>query len=466
MSILPVAETTFAVQAPVVIIGGGACGLAAALAAQDAGAAPLVLEQSAACLGSSSMSLGAVCAAGTAEQKRHGENDNAAAFYDDIMAKTGGAADPVLAMAIAQESGPALDWLATRHDVAFGFESGWGAGFGHSCARMHSTPGRSGADMMSRLVAACDRVGVDIVNNARVTDLFADQDGRVHGVRAVRPDGSVEDIGCEALILASCGFGGNHAMIAENIPSMKDARYFGWEGNHGDAMTWGRGLGAALANMNAYQGLGLLADPQGIDVNPKFLLEGGIQVNALGERFSNEVDDVSGQGARVIAQPGGFSWLIYDERIHQICASLPQYVSLLELNSRRSGDDLQELAERTGLPVAALAGELGAIDIAMARAEPDRFGRRFAPPALTGPFHALRVTGAVFHTLGGLVVDEQARVQRPDGSPLPNLFAGGGAARGFSGDGPSGYLPGAGLCAALTLGRVAGRVAAAQTQST
>jgi fumarate reductase flavoprotein subunit len=72
------------------------------------------------------------------------------------------------------------------------------------------------------------------------------------------------------------------------------------------------------------------------------------------------------------------------------------------------------------------------------------------------------VTGAVFHTLGGVVVDREARVKRPDGSGLPNLFAGGGAARGFSGDGPSGYLPGAGLCAAITLGRVAGKAAAAQ----
>jgi fumarate reductase flavoprotein subunit len=453
---------TFFVEAPVVIVGGGACGLVAALAVHDAGAQPLVLEQSSACLGSSSMSLGAVCAAGTAEQARHGQKDDAETYYNDIMAKTGGAADPVLTMVISKESGPALDWLTAKHDVAFAFESGWGAGFGHSCARMHSTPGRSGADMMSRLVAACDREGIDIVNDARVTDLFADQDGRVHGVRALRPDGTIEDIGCKALILASCGFGGNHPMIAENIPAMKDARYFGWEGNRGDAMAWGKCLGAALANMNAYQGLGLLADPQGIDVNPKFLLEGGIQVSALGERFSNEVDDVSGQGARVIAQPGGFSWLIYDERIHQICANLPQYVALLELNSRRSAGDLQALAERIGLPADTLASEFEAIDNVIASGAQDRFGRRFTGPALTAPFHALKVTGAVFHTLGGLVVDDQARVRRQDGEMLPNLFAGGGAARGFSGDGPSGYLPGAGLCAAITLGRVAGRAAAAQ----
>jgi fumarate reductase flavoprotein subunit len=54
---------------------------------------------------------------------------------------------------------------------------------------------------------------------------------------------------------------------------------------------------------------------------------------------------------------------------------------------------------------------------------------------------------------------------RPGGGALPNLYAGGGAARGISGRGPSGYLPGAGLCSAVTLGRIAGRAAARQVQA-
>jgi fumarate reductase flavoprotein subunit len=43
---------------------------------------------------------------------------------------------------------------------------------------------------------------------------------------------------------------------------------------------------------------------------------------------------------------------------------------------------------------------------------------------------------------------------------LPNLFAGGGAARSISGPEVTGYLPGMGLCMAITLGRLAGRAAA------
>jgi fumarate reductase flavoprotein subunit len=43
---------------------------------------------------------------------------------------------------------------------------------------------------------------------------------------------------------------------------------------------------------------------------------------------------------------------------------------------------------------------------------------------------------------------------------LPNLFAGGGAARGLSGPSNWGYFSGGGLLTATTLGRIAGESAA------
>lgn len=460
MSILSADAASFEADVPVVVVGGGACGLVAALAARDAGAAPLVLEQSATCHGSSGMSLGALCAAGTAEQRRHGVEDGAQVFLADILAKTRGGADPVAARLVAERSGPVVDWLADAHDVVFGFDTGWRPAFGHTRARLHATPERTGADMMARLTAACDRADVDVLTQARATDLFVDGGGRVAGVRVGRPDGTSEDIGARALVLATCGFGGAPELIARHIPAMREARYFGWEGNRGDGVAWGLALGGATRDMDAYQGLGLLAEPQGLDVNPKFLIQGGVQVNALGERFSDELDDVSGQGARVIAQPGGVSWLVYDERIHDACADLRQYRELLGLNARRSGDTLKALAGIIGVPADALERTLDAMAQATVRGVPDAFGRRFDTPPLAPPFHALRVGGALFHTQGGLAIDAEARVVRADGSPLPNLFAGGGAAVGISGGGPSGYLPGAGLASAVTMGAAAGRGAA------
>ena len=52
------------------------------------------------------------------------------------------------------------------------------------------------------------------------------------------------------------------------------------------------------------------------------------------------------------------------------------------------------------------------------------------------------------------------RVLRKDGTPFPNLFAGGGAARGLSGPSDWGYLSGSGLMTATNMGRLAGIAAA------
>jgi len=83
-------------------------------------------------------------------------------------------------------------------------------------------------------------------------------------------------------------------------------------------------------------------------------------------------------------------------------------------------------------------------------------------------YKAVKVTGALFHTQGGLAIDSEARVLSVQGSVqgsvqsarLPNLFAAGGAAAGVSGSQASGYLSGNGLLTATVLGRIAGRSAA------
>ena len=92
----------------------------------------------------------------------------------------------------------------------------------------------------------------------------------------------------------------------------------------------------------------------------------------------------------------------------------------------------------------------------------DPFGRQFAPEQrLQSPFCAVKVTGALFHTQGGLAIDATGRVKRKDGTVFPNLFAAGGAAAGISGTSAAGYLSGNGLLTATVLGRSTGQAAAA-----
>jgi fumarate reductase flavoprotein subunit len=124
-------------------------------------------------------------------------------------------------------------------------------------------------------------------------------------------------------------------------------------------------------------------------------------------------------------------------------------------------DSLDELAAATGIDAAGLEASVAETHRLIASGERDAFGRSFAGKApLEPPFYAVRVTGALFHTQGGLEVDKYARVLHTSGAPFPNLYAGGGAARGISGPGADGYLAGNGLLTATTLGRLAGEHAA------
>jgi predicted oxidoreductase len=73
------------------------------------------------------------------------------------------------------------------------------------------------------------------------------------------------------------------------------------------------------------------------------------------------------------------------------------------------------------------------------------------------PFAAVLVQAAVTQTLGGIRVDEAARVLREDGSPIEGLYAAGADAGGISSGGWS-----SGLAAALVLGLAAAEAAAAE----
>ena len=178
-------------------------------------------------------------------------------------------------------------------------------------------------------------------------------------------------------------------------------------------------------------------------------MEGGFQVNSLGHRFWNEAQGYSEAAQAVLSQPGGLAWNIFDARIAAIARQFEDFRAAEAHGAILTAETLEALAERIGVPQLDLPGAT------------DPFGRDWSGVApLTAPFHAVRVTGALFHTQGGLVVDDQARVLRPDGSALPNLFAAGGAACGVSGPEAKGYLSGNGLLTAVVLGRLAGATAA------
>jgi len=455
MPVLPATQARFEFSVPVVIVGAGACGLTAALTLADRGIESLVLERDSHASGSTSLSAGLIPAAGTRLQRASDIEDSAARFAADIRAKARAGNDPAVVQAIAEIAAPTIDWLIERWGLDLHLVEGFTYP-GHSRLRMHGPRSQSGTELQQMLLAAVDRAGVDMLTDASVEDIYAEDDGTVVAVRFVRPDGSVETVGCNALVLACNGFGANPALIAQHIPAMAAAQYCGHESNTGDALQWGQALGADTADLGAYQGHGSVPLPHRSPLTWAVITLGGIQVNTNGLRFADEMQGYSEHAQEVLKQPGQIAWNIYDSRCEQPALAFQDYRDMQAVGAIRQAHTLEALAAVTALPLDALRQTLDEVARCSLGERKDAFGRDFTGYApLHPPYHAARVTGALFHTQGGLVVDGQARVLRPDGTPLPNLYAGGGAARGLCGPAAWGYLSGNGLLSAIALGRLA-----------
>ena len=446
----------FDVQVQTAIVGAGAAGLVAGLAAREAGQEVLVLERDAVPSGSTALSAGLIPAAGTRYQAEAGIDDDPTRFAADIQKKAEGQNDPALVDLLARQAAPAIEWLADRHGLPFSLVDDFDYP-GHSRRRMHGLPSRAGADLIDALRSAAEEADVDILCDARAVTLLAEGD-RIHGLRFCRPDGTTETLGCERLVLACNGFGGNPALVRQHMPDIAGALYFGHAGNTGEAILWGQALGAEIRHAGAYQGHGNVAHPHGILVTWAVITEGGFQVNATGQRFWNEAQGYSEAARAVLAQPGGEAVTIFDARIAEVARQFADFREAEARGAIRRAETLADLAAQMGLPGAALEASLTSLEAAKRGQAPDPFGRTLAGATpLSPPYCAVRVTGALFHTQGGLAVDAQARVRRARGGVFPNLFACGGAACGVSGVADAGYLSGNGLLSAVTLGRLAGR---------
>jgi fumarate reductase flavoprotein subunit len=434
---------------PVAIVGAGACGLMAAIALSDAGIEAVVLERDASPSGSSALSSGFIPAPSTAVQKALGIEDSVALFAKDILDKTQGTAARHLVEAYATAVGPALDSLQQKHGITFEVLDGF-LYPGHSVRRMHAVREKTGQALMAQLENAAALAGATIVTEALVRELWMDDDGAVRGVGYLRPDGSMEHLACDYVLLSCNGFGGNSAMVAELLPEMRDATFAGHAGNDGSAIAWGRRLGARLADLGGYQGHGSWAVPQGALVSWAVIMDGGVQINARGERFHDESHGYSEASVQVLAQPGGVAWNVFDKHTLDLARGFPDFCDAENAGALKSCADIASLAKLIGCDTGVLQNTLASI----APGKPDVYNRAFQRE-LHAPYFAVKVTGALFHTQGGLDIDARCHVLREDGSAFNTLLAAGGAARGVSGNAVWGYLSGNGLLSAVAGGAIA-----------
>jgi fumarate reductase flavoprotein subunit len=444
-------------EVDVLVLGAGACGLAAALRAAEAGASVAVAEKLDRLLGNTSVSSGSVPGAGTRFQRAAGIEDGPETFLEDLLRISGPHEAEGLACRLAEISAPLIEWLVDRAGLEMTLITAY-RHVGHRVARLHGPPSRRGRDLLDGLYAATQRAGVPVAFRTPALALIEDGAGGVAG--AVLEGGS--RIGARAVILACNGFGADRELLARFCPEIAGALYFGASGSQGEAVRWGEALGAALANTGAYQAHASVAEPHAALVTWTVVEKGGVVVDATGRRFADETLGYSAFAALEAARPAP-RFAIYDRRVRDFTASRQEeFGDLVAHGGAPEDPTIDALAARRGLDPEALRATLEATVAAARGAVADPFGRNdWGLGALEPPFVSTRIAPALFHTQGGLLVDLDARVLRPDGLPVPGLYAGGGAAVGISGrSGGGGYVSGNGLLAALGLGWLAGAHAA------
>ena len=477
-------------QVDVVVVGGGNAGFSAAHAAAERGRRVLLLERGepGQAGGNSYYTAGAVRIAhgGLSDLAPLLDPDDrhattvlppypAAAFAADMAAVTEGRNDPALTEVLIAESRDALAWLHDKglryrlmyerqaYPDAQGRHVFWGG------LAVGSTGGGKG--LIEQHTAAAAKAGVEVRYGVRVRELVRDG-GAVVGVAG---DGG--GVGAESVVLAAGGFEADPELRRRYLgEGWQRAKVRGTPLNTGDLLTAALAAGAApYGDWSTCHSVAWdawhPANEGNRELTNQLTRSGyplGIVVNARGERFLDEGADFRNYtyakyGARILAQPGGVAFQLFDATTRPLLRS-EEYdmpgASVVEAAT------LDELAAGIGVDPAALARTVAEFNAGIDRAVPldlavkDGRAARVEPPKSnwaipleTPPFYAFPVTCGITFTFGGLHADTDGRVLDTDGAPIPGLFVCGEMLGGlFSGN----YPGGTGLTSGAVFGRRAG----------
>ena len=295
---------------------------------------------------------------------------------------------------------------------------------------------------------------------APMTELLADDTGRVTGVRVLHQGATVIVHARRAVVLAAGGFEHNQQMREQYLPQPTDARWSAAAGtNTGDAHRAAMALGAATRLMDGGWWCSSIRAPD--DPVPRLAImdksyPGNIVVTRRGRRIANESQNyityqLEFYRRHTAEDPQAPSWMIFDARSRRMYFNGPLWPVRYRPDKRlpRSyfscgfltrADSIRELARQAGIDADGLAKTVSAMndyartgkDLEHGRgdAEYDRYyaDPRIKPnpclaPIVEPPFYAMRIDPGDFGTHGGLVTNTDAQVLRNDGAPIPGLYA-------------------------------------------
>jgi fumarate reductase flavoprotein subunit len=459
--------------ADVIIVGAGSAGLPAAIFAAQRGARVVQVEAGDRIGGTLHWSSGQMSAAGTRQQAELGIEDSADRHYRDAQRIANNTIDPVIGRLTADNAGATIDWL-----VDCGFELAEGTpAYGVTHELFDQKRYVWGNNQAVSVFEAIAPVHEELVNSGaidlhletRMTRLVADNDGSVTGIE-VECNNEKRVLSAGSVVLASGGYAMNPDLWRELTPAYT-LRSTGNPHSQGDGLVAALALGADCSGSENFlcTFAGFLCDPDEprsawfYSLDPKMRPPWEMYVNTTGHRFVREDhESIDVLEHTLVEEPGMSMFIVFDEAIRNAAPPLvvedgPQFDDLIASNPGfHRADSLAELAAMAGMNETALANSVRKYNAAVDADHDADFGRKHLPSRIEqAPFYACEASGVTVVSPAGLHVDDQLRVLRKDGSPIPNLYAAG-EVLGFGRTSGNAFVGGMSLTPALTFGRLLG----------
>ena len=487
----------------VVVVGAGGAGMTAAITATDAGKKVIVVESQPIAGGNSVRSTGGMNAAKTPYQDKNefkeaagvektlataaekfADNEtitalaatvksqwdayqaNPQGYFDsvelmelDTMIGGKGKNNPELVKALAENSADAIEWLASigaevKNVGAFG---------GASVKRIHRPVNADGkvtavgAYIVPILEKNLQDRNVQFLFDTTANEIIM-KDGKAVGIKGTGKDGHKVTINAKSVVIATGGFGANAEMVEKYKPELKGFATTNAEGAQGQGIDMATAAGAATVDMDQIQihpTVHIEEDGNAHLITEGLRGDGAILVNAEGKRFYDEVSTRDKVSAAIIEQTDKSAWLVVDQAMVDKSAVIAGYI---KSGYTVTGATYEELAKAMGVDEATFTSTMNTWNQAVEAKSDAEFGRTsFANPLTTAPYYAIKITPAVHHTMGGIVINPKAEVLNEKGEAISGLYAAGEVTGGVHG---ANRLGGNAVADFVVFGRISGQSAA------
>ncbi|OPY14227.1 MAG: Urocanate reductase precursor [Syntrophus sp. PtaU1.Bin005] len=454
----------------VVVVGSGFAGLAAAIEARNGGANVIVIEKMPVHGGNSIINGGDFAAAGNKMQKEAGIQDSAELMLKDMMKAGSYLNHPELARMVADQSNATLEWCENYVGASFTRLNFHG---GHSVKRSVQTANASGSELVNKMMVKARSLGVKFEMRTKLVRLLSNREGRIVGLEVLKgyrfPDdktGKTAFIKAgRAVVLCSGGFSQDVRLRQVHDPRLTD-RFDSTNqpGATGEALLAACMAGAMDVQMDWIQlGPWTSPDEKGFGHVPLFcerLVGYGPMIDpGTGKRFFKETGNRKERADAIILI--GHPVIIFGDSYAVNKQVFPIALKKgMEAGAIKKFDTLEEIAKSYNIPADAFQAEVKRWNAFVDKKKDDDFGCMIFPeakPSETPPFYVARLWPRVHHTMGGLVIDQNAQVTGFGMEPIKGLYAAGEVTGGVHGAVRLGSVA---MTDCVVFGRIAGTNAA------